>query len=154
MANIDYLIKEYDLCTIEYNKMVDHILYLWNNVIIEYLEDNNNFQNGFLKKIRNDKKNGLDLFFKFIFEKSPVGKQVFDNYNNSYNKLLLYISNNENLNNIYDKYDSTYILDKQYNTITQMEKDHILLLKKKYGQSWEMEYNKNIISLYDICKTF
>ena len=50
--------------------MVDHILYLWNNVIIEYLEDDNNSGNGFLKKIRNDKNNGLELFFKFIFEKT------------------------------------------------------------------------------------
>jgi hypothetical protein len=154
-TDIDYLLKEYDLCTIEYNKLVDHILYLWNNVIIEYLDDTNNIGNGFLNKIRNDKKNGLDLFFKFICEKSLVGKQVFNNYNKSYNKLIKYISdNNEILNNVCDKNNYTYILDKQYDTILQMENEHIILLKEKYNQLWEIEYNANIKPFYDNCKTF
>ena len=143
-TQLDLLQNDYDISKENYEKLLDDIYELWNNIINPYLEDINNYKNGFLEELKKNLLLGQKKFYKFILE-TEISKKIYNEYVVSYNKLNNYLYKNPNLK----IQDSLYYSDKMYDSLYYIRDEHIELLKEEDPQKWINKYTKDIEPLYN-----
>lgn len=143
-TQLDLLQNDYDISKENYEKLLDDIYELWNNIINPYLEDINNYKNGFFEELKKNSLLGQKKFYKFILE-TEISKKIYNEYVVSYNKLNNYLYKNPNLK----IQDSLYYSDKMYDSLYYIRDEHIELLKEEDPQKWINKYTKDIEPLYN-----
>lgn len=143
-TQLDILQYNYDISKDNYDKLLDDISDLWENVIQPYLEDIDNYKNGFLEELKKNSLLGQKKFYDFIL-KTNIGKQIYDDYIVSQNNLNKYLRKNPESN----IRDTLYYSEKMYDSLYSLRDEHIEMLKIDDPDNWTEKYTKEIEPLYN-----
>ena len=143
-TQLDILQYNYDISKENYDKLLDDIYELWDNVINPYLEDINNYKNGFLEELKKNSLSGQKKFYDFIL-KTDIGKKIYDDYIISQKNLNKYLKQNPELN----VKESLYYSEKMYDSLYSIRDEHIEMLKLEDPTNWMDKYTKEIEPLYN-----
>lgn len=141
---LDELLYNYDVSKYNYEKLLDDIHDLWENVLLEYLEDYLNYGNGFLQGLRKNLIVGQKKFYNFLLE-TETSKNIFNDYILSLKKLDNYLKKNPESKNS----DTLYYSDKMYDNLYFIRDEHIELLKLYEQNNWLKIYANEIEPLYN-----
>jgi len=143
-TQLDILQYNYDISKDNYDKLLDDISYLWGNVIQPYLEDIDNYKNGFFEELKKNSLLGQKKFYDFIL-KTNIGKKIYDDYIVSQNNLNKYLRKNPESN----IRDTLYYSEKMYDSLYSLRDEHIEMLKIDDPNNWIERYTKEIEPLYN-----
>ena len=143
-TQLDILQYNYDISKDNYDKLLDDISDLWENIIQPYLEDIDNYKNGFLEELKKNSLLGQKKFYDFIL-KTNIGKQIYDDYIISQNNLNKYLRKNPESN----IRDTLYYSEKMYDSLYSLRDEHIEMLKIDDPNNWTERYTKEIEPLYN-----
>jgi len=143
-TQLDILQYNYDISKDNYDKLLDDISDLWENIIQPYLEDIDNYKNGFLEELKKNSLLGQKKFYDFIL-KTNIGKQIYDDYIVSQNNLNKYLRKNPESN----IRDTMYYSEKMYDSLYSLRDEHIEMLKIDDPNNWTEKYTKEIEPLYN-----
>lgn len=143
-TQLDILQYNYDISKDNYDKLLDDISDLWENIIQPYLEDIDNYKNGFLEELKKNSLLGQKKFYDFIL-KTNIGKQIYDDYIVSQNNLNKYLRKNPESN----IRDTLYYSEKMYDSLYSLRDEHIEMLKIDDPNNWTERYTKEIEPLYN-----
>lgn len=143
-TQLDILQYNYDISKDNYDKLLDDISDLWENIIQPYLEDIDNYKNGFLEELKKNSLIGQKKFYDFIL-KTNIGKQIYDDYIISQNNLNKYLRKNPESN----IRDTLYYSEKMYDSLYSLRDEHIEMLKIDDPNNWIERYTKEIEPLYN-----
>lgn len=143
-TQLDILQYNYDISKDNYDKLLDDISDLWENVIQPYLEDIDNYKNGFLEELKKNSLLGQKKFYDFIL-KTNIGKKIYDDYIVSQNNLNKYLRKNPESN----IRDTLYYSEKMYDSLYSLRDEHIEMLKIDDPNNWTERYTKEIEPLYN-----
>ena len=143
-TQLDILQYNYDISKDNYDKLLDDISDLWGNVIQPYLEDIDNYKNGFLEELKKNSLLGQKKFYDFIL-KTDIGKKIYNDYKISQNNLNKYLKQNPESN----VKESLYYSEKMYDSLYSIRDEHIEMLKLEDPKNWTEKYTKEIEPLYN-----
>jgi len=143
-TQLDILQYNYDISKDNYDKLLDDISYLWGNVIQPYLEDIDNYKNGFFEELKKNSLLGQKKFYDFIL-KTDIGKKIYNDYIISQNNLNKYLKQNPESN----VKESLYYSEKMYDSLYSIRDEHIEMLKLEDPKNWTEKYTKEIEPLYN-----
>ena len=139
---IDFLQKRYDIAEYNYELMMEDIEDLWENIILEYLEDSISLGNGFLSKFHKLSDKGYSKFFDFIMKNSNVVKHVKKELKDSREELMRYkMGHNVKIE------ETEYYNEKIDNLLCDIKEDHIDMICELYPNNGEIV--KTVEYIYD-----
>lgn len=140
---LDELQYNHDIAKKNYEKMIEDIEGLWENVMLPYLEDNKNYGNGFLEKFKKKPLLGQKLFHNFILENN-IENNVLKDYIETGNKIKNYLKDKE-----LKIKDTLYYSNKMYENLYSIKDMHIELLKLDNPKKWIDIFTEELEPLYD-----
>lgn len=143
-TELDNLQYNYDISKENFDDLLDDINDLWENVLLSYLEDSLNYNNGFLQNFKKQLLLGQKEFNNFMLE-TEIGKNIYDEYKLSHKNLYNYLKNHQEA----DIKDTLYYSDKIYDSLYSIREEHINLLQQDNPKKWLDIYTKELEPLYD-----
>lgn len=144
-TKLDYLQKRYDYAKESFDKLLNDINILWEDVIYSYLNNDLYLDNGFLQNLKNNKVKGQQIFYNFMFNNSIPAKLVLKEYKKSLLELTNYLKNNPSKN----VKDTNYYSNKMNDNLEFIKESHLKMLKKVYGDKWNYSKENMMNEIYD-----